>query len=236
MSEAVFYQRNGLIGVVVAAPGGIISAEQLKKLGFLLQELDCPACKMTTRQTLVVLVAEDKVEQFKDRIREIGLAISAYGNVVRNIKVCCGSPDLCSRTVTDVLGLGIKLQEEFMGQPVPKDFKIAIAGCHRGCTDPFCADLGIVAVGPNSFSLYLGGRGGSRSPEHGQLLIENIDENELSKAIGYILDRYRTEALPHERLCRTINRVGKDKFELPLDSLQLKLPDQDEFLKFAGLA
>lgn len=70
-------------------------------------------------------------------VEALGLRIGVFGEIVRNIKACAGAPAFCLGAAGDVCGLGTRLQERFMDQPVPNDFKVSLAGCHRGCTDPF---------------------------------------------------------------------------------------------------
>jgi len=227
--DAIFQQKNGLQALVIVGACGVITAEQLFKLSSYLYALDCPAIKLTTRQTLVVLLPEEKVAGAVKRAEEIGLIMGKFGNIVRNIKGCAGGEGLCKRALGDALGLGIEIQERYFGQKTPKDFKISTAGCARACTDPQCADFGVVATSKETFNIYIGGRGGSPNPLHGQLIKKNVSKEDVFKILDYVLQQYRENAQPHERLCRTIERIGLEKF-MPDDSIavtQEKIIDQD---------
>lgn len=212
MIDAVFKQKNGLQALVLAGGCGVLTGEQLFKLGSYLYAIDCPAVKMTTRQTLVVLVPEEKVAGVVQKAKEIGLVMGKYGNVIRNVKACAGGEGLCKRALGDALGLGIEIQSRYFGQDVPKDFKISTAGCSRACTDPQCADFGVIAKGKNSFDIFLGGRGGSPNPLRAQLIKRNISREDVFKVLDYVLDQYRVKGDPHERICRTIERIGIEFF------------------------
>lgn len=231
MIDAVFRQKSGVHAVVLAGQCGVITGEQLFKLSTYLYAINCPAVKMTTRQTLVVLVPEEKLEGLIERAKEIGLIVGKYGNVVRNVKGCCGGEGLCKRALGDALALGIEIQDKYFGQAVPKDFKISTAGCARACTDPQCADFGIIATGKNSFDLYLGGRGGSPNPLRGQLIKKSVSREDVFRVLDYVLAQYRKEGQEHERICRTIDRVGIDTF-IPNDVAEQKEAVDDEFAAF----
>jgi len=212
MIDAVFKQKNGLHALVLAGKCGVITGEQLFKLSTYLYAIDCPAVKMTTRQTLVVLVPEEKLTGVVERAEEIGLVVGKFGNVIRNVKGCAGGEGLCKRALGDALGLGMEIQERYFGQEVPKDFKISTAGCLRACTDPQCADFGVIASGKDNFDIFIGGRGGSPNPLRGQLIKKNVSREDVFKVLDYVLTQYRTKGQEHERLCRTIERVGIEAF------------------------
>lgn len=232
MGQAIFEQRSGILGVAVVAPCGVISAEQLTGLGELAKKVTVHGLKMTTRQTVVFLINCEDLERFKQEIANIGLKIGVFGNIVRNVKGCAGNDQLCQRSLSDAFGLGVTIQEHFMNQPTPKDFKISTAGCVRGCTDPYCADFGVVAVGPNAYDVYVGGRGGSKEPRNGQCVLRGISSEQVVEALQHVLDNYRQLAHPDERLCRVIDRCGIAWFIPPLEPQQTEAELSDDFLSF----
>ena len=62
MGKAIFKQQSGIYGVAVVGDCGLIDASQLVGLGLLAEKVGSPGSKMTTRQTLVVLVPENSLE------------------------------------------------------------------------------------------------------------------------------------------------------------------------------
>lgn len=233
MGDAIFRQKSGLLGVGIVARCGVLSPEQLLGLARLAKELDCRACKLTTRQTLIFLIPEEKLDALRVGVEALGLRIGVFGEIVRNIKVCAGSKDLCQRALADVYELGGILQDRFMNRPVPKDFKISVAGCHRGCTEPFCADYGVVATGEDRFNVYLGGRGASKKPLHGTLLAEGLSSEGVVALLEFVLERYCALGQPKERLCHTLSRVGWEAFKPPEDLLQRFVREEEsDFINF----
>lgn len=211
MGHAIFHQRSNILGVAVVTDCGIISTSQLIAIGKIAEALKIHSVKLTTRQTLLFLINSEDLASLKVAIEAIGLSIGVFGNVVRNVKGCSGRSDLCNHSLGDAYGLGLELQRNFMNQPTPKDFKISTAGCERACTDPHCADFGVIAVGDNAFDIYLGGRGASKAPIHGTRIRRALSADEVIELLDFILVKYREHGQIDERLCDTIGRCGLDQ-------------------------
>lgn len=212
MGHAVFTQRSDILGVAIVSECGIFSTQQIVTIGRLAEQFHCEEIKLTSRQNILCFVRSKDFVHFKAAIEEAGLSIGGFGNVVRNVKSCAGREDLCQFSQGDVARLGIQLQRMFMNQPVPRDFKISAAGCSHACTDPYCADFGIIAAGKNAFDIYLGGRGGSSKPQHGQRIAERMSADEVIELLDFVLVTYRQYGETGERLVDTIARCGLEKF------------------------
>lgn len=233
MGRAIFRQRSGVLGVAVAGACGVVSAEQLIGLGELAQKIKVHGMKMTTRQTIVFLINEEDLESFRQEIEKIELIMGVFGNVVRSVKGCAGNNDLCPRSLGDAYGLGVKIQNKFMNQPVPKDFKISTAGCVRSCTDPYCADFGVISTGTDSYSIYIGGRGGSKVPVHGKKILEDISSEGVMEVLDYVLVTYRKLGKTDERLCKVIERCGIEAFIPATDTVKTACNEElDDFMAF----
>lgn len=232
MGEGYFRQKNGLLAVDVMAACGVLTLEQWLGLGRLAREQNVFRLKLTTRQTVVVLVPEENAAQLVAELAPLGLKVAPFGKVVRPVKACPGSADLCPRAIADALALGLQIQERYAGQEVPKDFKIAVAGCARGCTDPQCADFGARAAGKERFDVFIGGRGSTAQPIHGLPLARKVTAGQVIGLLDFVLERYRTLAQPSERLCQTLARVGKEHFQPPAEML---VPaEEEEAVEFAA--
>lgn len=230
MGTALFKQKNSLYALVAVTNCGVISAKQLNELNRLVQTANVKALKMTTRQTLILLAEQDAVAKITSELESIGFRIGTFNNTVRNVKACSGNDDLCPRAIGDALGLGIAIQEKFYGQEVPHDFKISTAGCSRGCTDPLCADFGVIAKNAGVFDIYVGGKGSGLKPLHGQLLVSGISFEQVLLTLEFVLERYREFASGKERLHHTIKRVGIDRFIPPLEHHEIAASVDEDFL------
>jgi len=235
MGEAIFKQKCGMVAVNIVASCGVMTPDQMAGLARLAEECGGFRFKMTSRQTLVAVLAEDKAEQLVSALPGLGLRLSPYGNVVRAVKACAGNSSLCPRSVGEALDLGIEIQDKYLGMETPKDFKIAVAGCARGCTDPYCADLGVVASGREVFDVAIGGLGGSARPLHGKIAARRIGREDVFLLIDNVLERFKALGQPGEKLGRAITRLGLEPF-LPPDSIKEKeIKPPEDFANFLGI-
>ncbi|HHW45219.1 MAG TPA: nitrite reductase [Desulfotomaculum sp.] len=234
MGEGFFKQKNGLLAVDIAAACGVFTAEQFAGLARLAGKTGARHLKLTTRQTVLVLLPEERAGELAAGLAGLGLKVAPFGNVVRPVKACPGNESLCPRTLGDALELGITLQERFLGRQVPKDFKIAVAGCPRGCTDPFCADFGVIAAGKGVFDVSIGGLAGSQHPRHGDIIARRVPEDKVPDLLEFILERFRELGQPREKLGRAVERLGLQAFLPPADMLASPKDDSalDEFTRF----
>ena len=115
--------------------------------------------------------------------------------------------------------------------PAVTHFKISTAGCIRACTDPYCADFGVIAQGPDSFDIYIGGRGGSKKPLHGTRILDNVTGESVAEVLEYVLAKYCELGQANERLCKVIERCGIDVFK-PADVKYASSQEFDDFLAF----
>lgn len=218
MGQGIFQQqRNGLFAVNISSPGGVLSVDQLAGLAKIAAELGVWRIKCGTRQTLIVLLEEDKIANLIEAVKKLGLKVSPFGSTVRSVKACAGGDGLCPRMLGNALALGIKIEENYLGQPTPKDFKISTAGCSRGCTEPYCADFGVVATGKDMFNIIIGGRGSTNRPIHGGVIAEDVHSDKVLNVLDFVLEKYRQLGQPHERLCNTISRIGLKEFTPPAE-------------------
>lgn len=232
MGEGVFRQKNGMVAIDIVASCGVMTPEQFSGLAELSGQCGVFRIKLTSRQTMVAVIDEDKAGGLIDALPGLGLMVSPYGNVVRAVKACPGSGALCPRAVGDALGLGIDIQNKYLGCEVPKDFKIAVAGCVRGCTDPYCADVGIVASGRGVFDVAVGGYGGSARPLHGQVIAKRISREDVFQLIDHIIERFRALGEPGEKLGRAIARIGLEPFLPPPGVRENAQSPSEDFIKF----
>jgi len=222
-----------MIAVNIVAACGVFTHEQFAGLGKVAGDCGVFRLKLTTRQTVVAVLDEENVPCLEKGLSELRLSVSPYGGAIRAVKACAGNAALCPRALGDALDLGIEIQEKYLGRKVPKDVKIAVAGCPRGCTDPLCADFGVIARGKNMFDVFLGGRGGTSKPLHGQLLASQVCREDVFKLLEYVLERYTSLAQPKERIAAAMVRLGLKQFLPPVDLLTGNQEQADsEFLAF----
>ncbi|TYO96908.1 hypothetical protein [Desulfallas thermosapovorans] len=205
--EGIVKQTNGAVAVIPATPAGLVNGEQLLKIAQLVNE-GAGLAKFTTGEHIVILTAEDKVEQVKQELASVGLGIAPVGPTVRNVKTCPGN--LCEFALQNALNDGLNVDKEFSGREMPNAVKIAISGCPRNCMEARCNDIGFIGT-KNGYKLYIGGKGGNQIL--GELLDKDVAPDELINYTKHIIAIYKDNAKPKERLASVINRIGIEKFK-----------------------
>ncbi|AGL03340.1 nitrite and sulphite reductase 4Fe-4S region [Desulfoscipio gibsoniae] len=208
--EGIVKQTNGAVAVIPATPGGLVNGEQLLKIAQLVNE-GAGLAKFTTGEHIVILTAEDKVDQVRQELASVGLGIAPVGPVVRNVKTCPGG--LCEFALQEALNDGLSIDKKFSGQDMPNAVKIAFSGCPRNCMEARCSDIGFVGT-KNGYKLYIGGKGGNQIL--GELLDKDITSEELINYTEHIITVYKNNANPKERLASVINRIGIEQFKINL--------------------
>jgi NAD(P)H-nitrite reductase large subunit len=114
--------------------------------------------------------------------------------------------DLGQKTVA----LGEKLEKAFSALPLPAKTKIGVSGCPLNCCESYVRDIGVFGK-KNGWSLVFGGNGGG-CPRIGDIVAENLSDEEVIEMVGKCLDYYRNNARPMERTGRFMRRLKIDAF------------------------
>jgi NAD(P)H-nitrite reductase large subunit len=188
-------------------PGGFIEPAMLRKIADVAEKYGAKFVKLTGTQRMVIIgIKEEDLDnawaEFKDSSKAIGLTI-------RSIQMCPGTR-ACKRAKQDSPGLGFALDQEYYGKPAPAKFKMGVAGCPNGCSDPWLKDLGFFGT-DNGFTAVAGGKGGGTA-RVGKVIAEGLTADQAVKLTARVVEFYRQNGKNPERLGATIDRVGYDVF------------------------
>jgi len=89
--------------------------------------------------------------------------------------------------------------------------KIGVSGCPNQCGETSFKDIGLVGTA-KGWRVYVGGNGGT-SPRIGEILAQRIDTEAALQLLDRILEYYRANAKPKERMGRMIERLGLEHLE-----------------------
>ncbi|WP_375490729.1 nitrite reductase large subunit NirB [uncultured Jatrophihabitans sp.] len=213
-------QRNGTYSVVPRIAGGEITAEKLIAIGEVARDFDLYT-KITGGQRIDMFGA--RVEQLPDiwrRLVDAGFESGhAYGKAMRTVKSCVGST-WCRYGVQDSVALAVELELRYRGLRTPHKFKSGVSGCARECAEAQSKDFGVIAT-EQGWNLYVGGNGGFR-PQHGKLLLRDVDKATLIRTTDRFLMFYIRTA---DRLQRTAPWL--DSLDGGLDYLRRVLIDDE---------
>ena len=209
-------QANGVVAILVNAPGGVLTGKQLRIISEIVGEEGI--IKNSRRMAPVLLLPREKVGEALEKLKLAELRVANLHSSVRNIVACPGK-GLSSNSRGDTLELAAALDQEFYGTVLPWDFKIGISGCPRNCSGVHCHDVGLMAEPRGRYSLWIGGTESGAAPRHGELVRKGIPREKVPAVIRRILEEYSKlgetykEELGHRiRLYRVIEKVGREHF------------------------
>ena len=190
-------------------PCGVVSPETLRKLADVAEKYGAAALKITSaaRIALVGLKEEDVDNVWSELGMKPGAAI---GLCVRSIKACPGTT-FCKRGIQDSLGLGLKLDEKYHGLELPGKFKLGVSGCPNQCAETCIKDIGLVGM-KNGWKVLVGGNGGGKARLSSEIA-KDLSAEQSIDLIDRIIQYYRTNAKPHQRLGAMIEKMGFDDFK-----------------------
>jgi len=187
LRRGIYTQRQAGVHMIrTKVPGGIVTAEQMDRLGDIADEFAGGKGHLTTRQNMQYhFVPLAQVPALLHSLADVRLTTrEACYNTVRNITACPLS-GLLPDEAFDVHPYARKVAFAFLHQELtdslPRKFKIAFSGCKDDCMLGSIHDIGLRAVirgGQRGFRVVVGG-GLGPLPTEAQLLDEFLPEERL---------------------------------------------------------
>ena len=235
----VYQQQNPEhIMLRVKIPGGLLTSEQARTLAGISSDYAQGRLHLTSRGSVEFhRLKAELIDELFARLGAVGLTTrGACGGAVRGI--CCNTT--FASGYGQAQQLTSRLNRHFAGnadfEGLPKKFKIAIEASTQGGRH-LIQDLGIVLhQGPGSeeprYDIWCAG-GLGREPQAGFLLEEQVSENRLLPLIESVVQVYRDNTPPPQRLKHLVKRIGEDAFRQLLATElakrpQVKLPALDQ--------
>jgi NAD(P)H-nitrite reductase large subunit len=205
---AILQRDQETYAIAPHIPGGIVSAETLRKIADVAEKYEAATLKVTSSQRIAIvgLKEEDIDSAWEDLGIKPGAAI---GLCVRSIKICPGTT-FCKRGQQDAVGLGLKLDEKYHGMELPCKFKMAISGCMNSCSEPAIKDIGIMGT-PKGYTFMVGGNAAIK-PRIADIIADGLNDEEVMDLTDKIISFTKKNGSKH-RLGRVINEMGLDKFK-----------------------
>jgi NAD(P)H-nitrite reductase large subunit len=100
----------------------------------------------------------------------------------------------------------LALDKKYHGVEMPGKMKIGVSGCPNQCAETSFKDIGLVGI-PKGWRVYVGGSGGA-IPRIAETLAQRIDTEQVVVLVDKIIDYYRANAKPKERMGKMIERLG----------------------------
>jgi NAD(P)H-nitrite reductase large subunit len=208
--QGVIIQRDKqTYAVAPHIPCGVVKTDTLRRLADVADKYGLQALKITSAARIAMVGIKE--EDVNDIWMELGMSPgSAVGLCVRSIKACPGTT-FCKRGLQDSLTLGLKLDEKYHGMQLPGKFKMGVSGCPNQCAETCIKDIGLIGT-PKGWRLLVGGNGGAK-PRLSQELDKNISADEAIELIDKIIEFYKANAKPHQRLGAMLEKIDFDEFK-----------------------
>jgi len=192
---------------------GVVTTEYLEKLTSIAKKHNIPFFKITSAQRLAIVGhTPETAEQIW---QELGMPTGPQKPVGIHYIQACPGVKWCKYGRQDSLALGEKLEETFGSLPLPAKTKVGISGCPLNCCESYIRDIGVFGK-KNGWTLVFGGNGGG-CPRIGDIVAENLNDDEVIDQVGKCLDYYRDNARNLERTARYMKRTGVQKLKKYLD-------------------
>src|SRR5213594_1953707 len=240
LTRGIYGQRQDDVQMIrVKIPQGILSGDQLRRLGRVAREHSRGFGHVTTRQNVQFhFVKMAGVPKAMEALEAVGLTTrEACGNTVRNI-TACPMAGVCADEPFDVTPYGEALTRFFLRNPIcqalPRKFKIALSGCPTDCAMGAMHDIGIIARTREvdgrreiGFKVVIGG-GLSVSPQNAWVLHEFLPPERLlpvCEAIVRVFDRTGNRKNKGQaRMKYAIRKLGFETFKREIEKELAALP------------
>jgi len=190
-------------------PCGVVQPETLRKLADVAEKYNAAALKITSAARIAVVGIDEKdVDSIWSELdMSPGFAV---GLCVRSVKACPGAT-FCKRGIQDSLSVGLRLDEKYHGLELPGKFKIGVSGCPNQCAETCIKDIGLVGM-KNGWRLLVGGNGGGK-PRLSRELTRDLSTEQAIELIEKIIEYYKDNAKPHQRLGAMLEKMDFDEFK-----------------------
>ncbi len=205
---AILQRDKETYAIVPRIPVGLAKLENLKEIVNVVEKYNIPIIKITSghRLALVGMKGDDVNDIWQDLKMDIGKATELC---LHYVQACPGNV-VCKYGVQDSLGLGIEIEEFFLGMDFPAKVKIGVSGCLFCCGESFVRDIGIFGR-KKGWTVIFGGNSG-RKPRAGDIIAEDISREEVIDLTKRCLEYYAANGRKRERTARFVERIGIDTF------------------------
>lgn len=179
----------------------MITPKQMQRLAEVVGENG--TIEYTPDHRFLVKLPTENPQGVVEAIREEGLLVLPIGDVL-NLKAC----DFCYGEKAESIPYAEEIMESLGGMKLPKELHIGFNGCGMACYRAVFDDIGIV-YRKKKFDLFIGAKPVGRTAHAAQPVAEGLAPEELVPLLTRIVEEYKENAHPNERLFKYFKRVKK---------------------------
>lgn len=162
--------------------------------------------EMTSFKQLYVEMAEERIPEVQERLREAGLQIHPAGFVSKSLIAC----NFCRGAEDAGLETARRLDEAVAGHEVPSPLKIGYAGCALGTSEPLIKDIAVVKM-REVYDIYIGGESKGIKASLAQLFMKDVREEQLLRVITQLITIYQENGKKKEKYSRFVQRMTLER-------------------------
>jgi precorrin-3B C17-methyltransferase len=203
-SPKLVKQKIESIFELAVSPGvanKFFTAEQMYTLAEVIGENG--TMEYTPDHQIILKIPTTEPQGITERLRAVDFLLSPIGDVL-TLKAC----DFCYGEKADSIPYAEELQATLGGMDLPKTLHIGFNGCGMACYRAVFDDIGIV-FRKGKFDLFIGAKPVGRTGHAAQPVAEGIEPEALVPLVTEIIDEYKVNAHPNERLFKYFKRVKK---------------------------
>jgi len=201
---AILQRDKKTYAIVPRTPVGLVTPDDLERIAAAARKFNIPIIKITSGQRFALVgIERDTVDAVWE---ELGMDVGKATELCLHYVQACPGTDVCEFGLQDSIGLGKKIEEFFVGMDLPAKVKIGVSGCPFCCGESYVRDIGVFGK-KRGWSLVVGGSS-ARRPRIGDLVRENLSEEEVIPLVKRMLEYYREHAQKRERLAKLVDRIG----------------------------
>ncbi len=207
--SAILQRDKETYAIVPRIPGGLAQLEDLKKIVNVVEKYNIPIVKITSGHRLALVGMKGDV--VNDIWEDLGMDMGKATELCLHYVQACPGNAVCKFGIKDSLGLGIEIEDFFLGMELPAKVKIGVSGCPICCGESFVRDIGIFGK-KKGWTLVFGGNS-ARRPRVGDIIAENISQEQVLSLAKRCLEYYAANGKKKERTARFVERIGIDKIK-----------------------
>lgn len=184
---------------------GMMTPDDLEKLAAVSRKYAIPAIKITSAQRIALVgVKPDDVEAIWEELdMEPGHGL---GTGLNYIQACPGT-SICRLGQRDSLNLAERIYDLVKPMEIVSKLKFGISGCPLQCGEGAVRDVGIFGKKTTGWTIQIGGNSGLNA-QVGEVLAKDLSEEELITVVTKLMQYYKENMKPKERMYRFVPRMG----------------------------
>lgn len=179
----------------------MITPKQMKILAEIVGENG--TFEYTPDHRFLVKIPTDNPEDIVEKLRGADLYVLPMGDVL-NVKAC----DFCYGEKAESIPYAEEIMDTLGGMKLPKELHVGFNGCGMACYRAVFDDIGIV-YRKKKFDLFIGAKPVGRTAHAAQPVAEGVEPDALIPLLKKIVEEYKENAHPNERLFKYFKRVKK---------------------------